>query len=117
MFKTEGKLSRNSDDEDMTESTNEEICRLDVSKVTDDRGIAIDPGDITKNHPKKTEFLGNVRGESEEEIDEGDHLCKAVATDIELKKIIPLYCGAYFSLRIAWSNDNRSRLNPQRGTL
>lgn len=95
LIKTEDRLSRNLDDEDFTDSINDEICRLGASKVTEDMVIAIDPGDLRKRYAKKMEFLGRVRDGSEKEIGEGYPLCKAVATDIESKQVLPLYCEAY----------------------
>lgn len=95
LIKTEDRLSRNLDDEDFTERVNDEICRLAAPKITDDMVIAIDPGDIRKKYAKKMEFLGKVRDGSENEIGHGYPLCKAVASDIESKKGIPLYCEAY----------------------
>lgn len=95
LIKTEDRLSRNLDDEDFTERVNDEICRLAAPKITDDMVIAIDPGDIRKKYAKKMEFLGKVRDGSENEIGNGYPLCKAVASDIESKKVIPLYCEAY----------------------
>ena len=95
VIKTEDRLSRNPDDEDFTEGINEEICRLAAPKVTDDMVIEIDPGDIRKKYAKKKEFLGKVYDGSEKEIGEGYPLCKVVASDIESKKVIPLYCEAY----------------------
>ena len=90
LIKTEDRLSRNLDDEDFTDSINEEICRLGASKITEDMVIAIDPGDLRKRYAKQMEFLGRVRDGSEKEIGNGYPLCKAVATDIESKKVIPL---------------------------
>lgn len=95
LIKTEDRLSRNLDDYDFTDGINDEILRLATSKVTDDMVIAIDPGDIRKRYAKKMEYLGKVYDGSENEIGEGYHVCKVVATDIESKKIIPLYCPAY----------------------
>jgi hypothetical protein len=95
LIKTEERLSRSLDDEDFTERINEEICRLASPKITDDIVIAIDPGDITKKYAKKMEFLGKVYDGRENEIGNGYALCKAVATNIESKKVIPLYCEAY----------------------
>jgi hypothetical protein len=95
LIKTEDRLSRNLDDEDFTERINDEICRLAAPKVTDDMVIAIDPGDIRKKYAKKMEFMGKVYDGSEKEIGNGYPLCKAVASDIESKKVIPLYCEAY----------------------
>jgi hypothetical protein len=91
LLKTEDGLSRNLDDEDFTNWINEEIVRLGASKVTEDMVIAIDPGDLRKKYAKKMEFWGRVRDGSEKEIGDGYPLCKAVATDIESKKVIPLY--------------------------
>ena len=95
LIKTEDRLSRNLDDGDFTEGINNEICRLASPKITDDMVIAIDPGDIRKKYAKKMEFLGKVYDGSENEIGNGYPLCKAVASDIESKKVIPLYCEAY----------------------
>jgi hypothetical protein len=95
LIKTEDRLSRNLDDEDFTDAINEEILRLAASKITEDRGIAIDPGDLWKKYAKKMEFLGKVRDGGENEIGEGYLLCKAVATDIESHQVIPLYREAY----------------------
>jgi len=95
LIKTEDRLSRNLDDGDFTEGINDKICRLASPKITDDMVIAIDPGDIRKKYAKKMEFLGKVYDGSENEIGNGYPLCKAVASDIESKKVIPLYCEAY----------------------
>jgi hypothetical protein len=98
LIKTEDRLSRNLDDYDFTDGINHEICRLAAPKITDDMVIAIDPGDIRKRYAKKMEFLGKVYDGSENEIGTGYHVCKVVATDIESKKVIPLYCEAYSHL-------------------
>jgi ethanolamine utilization protein EutA (predicted chaperonin) len=95
LIKTEDRLSRNLDDVDFTKGINDEIMRLAASKITDDMVIAIDPGDIRKKYAKKMEFLEKVYDGSEKEIGNGYPLCKAVASDIESKKVIPLYCEAY----------------------
>ena len=57
--------------------------------------IAIDPGDIRKRHASKMEYLAKIHDGSEHEIGEGYWLAKAVAADIEHKKVIPLYLEAY----------------------
>jgi hypothetical protein len=110
LIKTEDRLSRNLDDENFTHPINEEICRLGGSKVTEDIVIAIDPGDIRKKYAKKMEFLGRVRDGSEKEIGEGYPVCKAVATDIESKKVIPLYCEAYSFLAEGVKSENSQLL-------
>ena len=110
LIKTEDRLSRNLDDQDFTDGINEEIMRLAASKVTEDMVIAIDPGDLRKKYAKKMEFLGKVRDGSENEIGEGYLLCKAVATDIESRKVIPLYCEAYSLLDEEVKSENSELL-------
>jgi len=95
LIKTEDRLSRNLDDRDFTDEINKEICRLASRKVLDDMVIAIDPGDIRKKHACKMECLCKIHDGSEHEIGEGYWLAKAVAADIEHKKVIPLYLEAY----------------------
>lgn len=106
LIKTEDRLSRNLDDEDFTDTINHEICRLGATKVSDEMVIAIDPGDIRKRYAKKMEFLGRVRDGSEGEIAEGYPVCKAVATDIESKNVIPLYCEGYSYLAEDFKSEN-----------
>lgn len=110
LIKTEDRLSRNLDDHDFTDGINEEIMRLSASKVTEDMVIAIDPGDLRKKWAKKMEFLGKVWDGSENEIGEGYPLCKAVATDIESHKVIPLYCEAYSLLAEDVKSENAQLL-------
>lgn len=94
-IKTEDRLSRNLDDEDFTAEINTQICRLGSTKVMDDMVIAIDPGDIRKRFATKMEHLAKIHDGSSHEIGEGYWLCKAVAADVEHKKVIPLYLEAY----------------------
>ena len=110
LIKTEDRLSRNLDDEDFTDQVNEQIVRLAATKVTDEMVIAIDPGDIRKKYARHMEFLGRVRDGSEKEIGNGYPLCKAVATDIESKNMIPLYCEAYSFLSQDVKSENTQLL-------
>ena len=95
LIKTEDRLSRNLDDIDFTDGINNQICRVGASKVLEDMVIAIDPGDIRKRYAKKMEHLCKIRDGSQKEIGDGYWLCKAIAADIEHKKVIPLYLEAY----------------------
>ena len=95
LIKTENRLSRNLDDQDFTEEINHEICRLARAKVLDDMVIAVDPGDIRKRHASKMECLCKIHDGSAHEIGDGYWLAKAVAADVEHKRVIPLYFEAY----------------------
>jgi hypothetical protein len=106
LIKTEDRLSRNLDDEDFTEAINNEICRLAGARVDGDMVIAIDPGDIRKKYASKMEYLCKVHDGSEHEIGEGYWMCKAVAADIEHKKVIPLYLEAYSQESKEFTSEN-----------
>lgn len=106
LIKTEDRLSRNLDDRDFTDAINHEICRLGSTKVLDDMVIAIDPGDIRKKYASKMECLCKVHDGSEHEIGDGYWLCKAVAADIEHKKVIPLYLEAYSQAAEGFKSEN-----------
>ena len=95
LIKTEDRLSRNLDDQDFTGEINDQICRLGSEKVLDDMVVAIDPGDIRKRHASRMECLCKIHDGSEHEIGDGYWLAKAVAADIEHKKVVPLYLEAY----------------------
>lgn len=95
LIKTEDRLSRNLDDQDFTKEINDQICRLGSRNVLDDMVVAIDPGDIRKRYASKMECLCKIHDGSEHEIGDGYWLAKAVAADIEHKRVIPLYLEAY----------------------
>ncbi|OPY68893.1 MAG: hypothetical protein A4E57_01492 [Syntrophorhabdaceae bacterium PtaU1.Bin034] len=95
LIKTEDRLSRNLDDRDFTDEINDQICRLGNKNVLDDMVIAIDPGEIRKRYASRMECLCKIHDGSEHEIGDGYWLAKAVAADIEHKKVIPLYQEAY----------------------
>ncbi len=106
LIKTEDRLSRNLDDEEFTDEINKEICRLGSAKVGEDMVIAIDPGDIRKKYAAKMECLCTIYDGSEHNLGEGYWLAKAVAADIEHKKVIPLYLEAYSHEARGFTSEN-----------
>jgi hypothetical protein len=106
LIKTEDRLSRNLDDEEFTDEVNKEICRLGSAKVGEDMVIAIDPGDIRKKYAAKMECLCTIYDGSEHTLGEGYWLAKAVAADIEHKKVIPLYLEAYSQEARGFTSEN-----------
>ena len=95
LIKTGGRLHRNLDDGDFSKVLNEEIYRLGAPKVTDDMVNALDPSDIRKGHARRMECLCRIHNGSEQELGDGYLLCKAVASDVERRQVIPLYCEEY----------------------
>jgi len=106
LIKTEDRLSRNLDDEDFTQEINDEICRLGSAKVAEDMVIAIDPGDLRKKYAAKMEYLCRIHDGSEHQLGDGYWLAKAVAADVEHKKVIPLYLEAYSQEAREFTSEN-----------
>lgn len=107
LIKTEDRLSRNLDDEDFTDEIHKEICRLGSAKVLEDMVIAIDPGDIRKKYATQMECLCTIHDGSEHKLGEGYWLAKAVAADVEHKKVIPLYLEAYSQEARDFTSENQ----------
>jgi hypothetical protein len=105
-IKTEDRLSRNLEDEEFTDEINKEVCRLGSAKVGEDMVIAIDPGDLRKKYAGKMECLCPIYDGSEHTLAEGYWLAKAVAADIEHKKVIPLYLEAYSQKARGFTSEN-----------
>lgn len=98
LIKTEDRLSRNLDDEDLSEHINGHLLRLGDDKIHKDMVIAIDPGDIMKPYAKAMEHLCNIYDGSEKEPAKGYHLCQVTAANLDHNKVVPLYCEAYSSI-------------------
>jgi len=97
LLKTEDRLCRNLNDEDLTGHINKEIMRLGHNKIDDTMVIAIDPGDLMKPYAKAMEHLCNIFDGSQHEGARGYHLCQVTAATLAHDRIIPLYCEAYSS--------------------
>ena len=97
LIKTEDRLSRNLNDEDLTPTINNHIMRLADDKIDETMVIAIDPGDMMKPYAKAMENLCNIYDGSEHEGARGYHLCQVTAANLAHDRIVPLYCEAYSS--------------------
>ena len=97
LIKTEERLCRNLAAEDFSDHINEQIIRLGDDKITDDKVLAIDPGDIMKPYAKSMENLCGIYDGSQHHEATGYHLCQVTAANLEHNKIVPLYCEAFSS--------------------
>jgi len=95
LIKTEDRLSRNLNNEDLTTTINNNILRLADDKVDDTMVIALDPGDMMKPYAKAMENLCNIYDGSAHTQRRGYHLCQATAANLAHDRIVPLYCEAY----------------------
>lgn len=104
LIKTEDRLSRNLDDEDLTEHINHHLMRLGDDKIDQNMVIAIDPGDMEKPYAKAMENLCKVYDGSKHQPANGYHLCQVTAANLQHNKIVPLYCEAYSSAEAGYKN-------------
>lgn len=95
LIKTEDRLSRILEADDISGNLNEEVMRLASNKIDDTMVIAIDPGDIMKPYAKVMEKLCNIYDGSQGKPARGYHLCQVTAANLSHDRIAPLYCEAY----------------------
>lgn len=95
LIKTENRLSRNSQSEDLTKKLNEEIIDRATRRVLPDTVIALDLSDINKPFAKKMDYLGDVWNGSEGRVTRGYWLLEAIAADVDSENITPLYSELY----------------------
>jgi hypothetical protein len=95
LIKTENRLSRNSQSEDLTFVLNKEIIKRAARKVLPDTVIALDLSDIYKPFAKKMDYLGDVWNGSEGKVTKGYWLIETTAADVDSENITPLYSELY----------------------
>jgi len=97
LIKTEDRLSRNLEREDLTEHINNEIIRLGKNKIDKDMVISIDPGDIMKPYAKSMEKLCSIYDGSQQKPANGYYLCQVTAANLQHNKLVPIYNEAFSS--------------------
>ena len=71
LIKTENRLSRQMSQKDLTGEINRRIIEAGALRINNDTVLAVDMGDISKEHSKSLEFLERVRGGSTGKIKKG----------------------------------------------
>ncbi|MFH1190824.1 MAG: hypothetical protein V1670_01330 [Candidatus Omnitrophota bacterium] len=71
LIKTENRLSRNAQGEDLTVRFNEDIIKRAAKRVLPDTVIALDLSDIHKPFAKKMDYLANAWNSSESKVTKG----------------------------------------------
>jgi len=97
LIKTEDRLSRNLNQEDLTSDINGEILRLSKDKIDKDIVIAIDPGEIMKPYARSMEKLCAIYDGSEKKPAQGYNLCQVTAANLQQNKLVPLYNEVFSS--------------------
>jgi len=95
LIKTENRLSRNAQKEDLTKDLNEIIVRQGSKKILPDTILALDLSDIAKPFAKKMDGLAHVWNGSEGKPDQGYWILAVTAANVDDEAIVPLYSELY----------------------
>lgn len=106
LIKTENRLCRNLEEEDLTERINKYLCWEGAGAVNDETVLAVDLGDIRKNYAKKMDNLSRVRDGSTGEIVDGYNLCSIIGAHPYGDKIVPLYGELYSTVAEDFISEN-----------
>lgn len=111
LIKTENRLSRNAQREDLTVRFNEGIIRRAAKRVLPDTVIALDLSDIHKPFAKKMDYLADVWNGSEGRVTKGYWLLEATAADVDSETITPLYSELYSHEANKYESENQKILH------
>ena len=111
LIKTENRLSRNAQREDLTVRFNEDIIKRAAKRVLPDTVIALDLSDIHKPFAKKMDYLANVWNGSEGKVTRGYWLLEATAADVDSETITPLYSQLYSHEANKYESENQKILH------
>lgn len=111
LIKTENRLSRNAQGEDLTARFNEDIIKRAAKRVLRDTVIALDLSDIHKPFAKKMDYLADVWNGSEGKVTKGYWLLEATAADVENETITPLYSELYSHEANKYESENQKILH------
>ena len=111
LIKTENRLSRNAQREDLTVRFNESIIKRAARRVLPDTVIALDLSDIHKPFAKKMDYLANVWNGSEGKVTKGYWLLEATAADVDSETITPLYSELYSHEANKYESENQKILH------
>jgi len=110
LIKTENRLSRNAQSQDLTIQLNEDIIKRAAKKVLPDTVIALDLSDIHKPFAKKMDYLADVWNGSEGKVTKGYWLLEATAADVDSQTLTPLYSELYSHEANKYESENQKIL-------
>lgn len=110
LIKTENRLSRNAQRDDLTVHFNQGIIKRAAKRVLPDTVIALDLSDIHKPFAKKMDYLADVWNGSEGKVTKGYWLLEATAADVDSEIITPLYLELYSHEANKYESENQKIL-------
>jgi len=98
LLKTEDRLSRNLQAEELETHLRQELLRLGSRRVESNTVLCLDLGDVRKEYARKMEFLDQVWDGSAGEVHPGYWLCSVIGAEVHGSELTPLY-QQLFSVR------------------
>jgi hypothetical protein len=89
--KTEYRLSRNLQREELEDTLQTNLLRMASSRVGEDTLLIVDPSDIAKKYAKKMEHLATVRDGSEHDLALGYWTLHIIGCEVGSNGMVPLY--------------------------
>jgi hypothetical protein len=108
--KTEERLSRNLDHEELEPELHRQVAEMGSRLVHRDTYVLVDPSDIVKPYAQKMEYLTTVRDGSRNELGEGYCLCMIAASELESRRVVPLYQALYSTVAPDFVSENHQIL-------
>lgn len=98
LLKTEDRLSRNLQAEELETHLRQGLLRLGSRRVESDTVLCLDLSDVRKQYARKMEFLDRVWDGSAGEVHAGYWLCSVIGAEVHRSELTPLY-QQLFSVR------------------
>lgn len=95
LAKTEERLSRNLDHEELELELQRQVAEMGNRYVHADTYVLVDPSDICKPYAEKMEYLATIHDGSRGELAEGYWLCMIAAAELDGRRVVPLYQSLY----------------------
>lgn len=91
LIKTEDRLSRNLQAEELESHLRTALLRLGSRRVESETVLCLDLSDVCKEHARKMEYLDYVWDGSRGEVRPGFWLCSIVGAQVQGSELVPLY--------------------------
>lgn len=110
LIKTENRLSRNAQNQDLSQKLNAELIETSAKRITEDTVLALDLSDINKPFAKKMDYLSWVWDGSEGKPGQGYWITEVTAANVDEETIIPLYSELYSHEADGFESENEQIL-------
>lgn len=94
-IKTENRLSRQLNTEDLTEEINGKIIKDGAKRIKKDTVLALDLTSIEKEYGKKMENMARVWSGTKKENVNGYWMCEVIGAEVKGEEVVPLYSETY----------------------